>query len=75
MTVGVTPTGGLRRRTGAALSWSEWQDFDEAHRGKVIPATPGIYRFPARDKPGLLYLGESGEEEGGAGAWAVSLGV
>ena len=36
------------------LSWSEWQDFDEAHRGKVIPATPGIYRFRARGEPGLL---------------------
>ena len=46
------------------LSWSEWQDFDEAHRGKVIPATPGIYRFRARGEPGLLYIGESGDVKG-----------
>ena len=54
------------------LSWSKWQDFDEAHRGGVIPTTPGIYRFRARDEPGLLYIGESGEERGGVGVWAVS---
>ena len=30
------------------LSWSEWQDLDEAYRGRVIPVTPGIYRFRAR---------------------------
>jgi hypothetical protein len=46
------------------LSWSGWQDFDEAHRGKVIPVTPGIYRFRARGKPGLLYIGESGGRRG-----------
>jgi hypothetical protein len=46
------------------LSWSKWQDFDEAHRGSVIPATPGIYRFRARDEPGLLYIGESGGRRG-----------
>jgi hypothetical protein len=48
----------------SGLSWSRWQDFDEAHRGKVIPATPGIYRFRARGEPGLLYIGESGNAEG-----------
>ena len=46
------------------LSWSEWRDFDEAHRGKLIPATPGIYRFRARGEPGLLYIGESGAAGG-----------
>ncbi len=46
------------------LAWSLWQDFDEAHRGKVIPATPGIYRFRAQDEPGLLYIGESGNARG-----------
>jgi hypothetical protein len=49
------------------LSWSQWQDFDEAHRSDVIPATPGIYRFRARDEPGLLYIGESGEAKGRRG--------
>src|SRR6266542_5492247 len=46
------------------LRWSEWQDFDEAHRGHVIPATPGLYRFRARGEPGLLYIGESGDAGG-----------
>src|SRR5260370_15790262 len=46
------------------LRWSEWQDFDEAHRGHVIPATPGIYRFRANGEPGLLYIGESGDAGG-----------
>jgi hypothetical protein len=46
------------------LSWSQWHDFDEAHRGNLIPATPGIYRFRARDEPGLLYIGESGDAGG-----------
>ena len=46
------------------LSWSPWQDFDEAHREKAIPATPGIYRFRARGESGLLYIGESGDAGG-----------
>lgn len=49
------------------LRWSEWQDFDEAHRSHAIPATPGVYRFRARDEPGLLYIGESGDA---GGRWA-----
>jgi hypothetical protein len=56
------------RRSQAAdwggLSWSGWLDFDKAHRGHLIPATPGIYRSRARDEPGLLYIGESGEAGG-----------
>src|ERR1022692_3038899 len=46
------------------LSWSDWQDFDKAHQGNLIPASSGIYRFRARDEPGLLYIGESGEAGG-----------
>ena len=46
------------------LSWSGWLDFDKAHRGNLIPATPGIYRFRTRDEPGLLYIGESGAAGG-----------
>jgi hypothetical protein len=46
------------------LSWSEWHDFDKAHRRNLIPATPGLYRFRARNETGLLYVGESGEAGG-----------
>jgi hypothetical protein len=46
------------------LSWSPWHDFDEAHRRDLIPVTPGIYRFRARDEAGLLYIGESGDAGG-----------
>jgi hypothetical protein len=53
------------------LSWSEWHDFDEAHRGDLIPATPGLYRFRTRDEPGLLYIGESGAAGVGAHAWTI----
>jgi len=67
-------TGGITSAVGdpqgpewGGLSWSEWLDFDEAHRGKLIPATPGIYRFRARGEPGLLYIGESGEAKGRRG--------
>jgi len=51
-----TDWGGLR--------WSRWHDLDEAHHGKAIPATPGLYRFQARGEPGLLYIGESGSARG-----------
>jgi hypothetical protein len=47
-----------------SLYWSEWHDFDKAHRGNLIPASPGIYRFRSRDEPGLLYIGESGAARG-----------
>ena len=47
------------------LHWSEWHDFDEAHRGGLIPATPGVYRFRAKDDQGvLLYVGETGQKGG-----------
>ena len=49
------------------LSWSRWQDYDEAHRGSFVPATPGIYRFRARNELGLLYIGESGGKRGRRG--------
>lgn len=50
------------------LHWSEWHDFDEAHRGGLIPDTPGVYRFRAQDEPGtLLYVGETGQK---GGRWA-----
>ena len=46
MTGDITPAADDPQTPGwGGLSWSEWQDFDEAHRGKIIPATPGIYRF------------------------------
>lgn len=65
MTGDVTPAAGDPQAPDwGGLSWSEWQDFDEAHRGDVIPATPGIYRFRARDEPGLLYIGENGDAGG-----------
>lgn len=53
------------------LSWSGWHGFDEAHRSNLIPATPGIYRFRARDEPGLLYIGESGARRGRRGRRAA----
>lgn len=68
MTGGITPAAGDPQATDwGGLRWSGWQDFEEAHRGKVIPATPGIYRFRARDEPGLLYIGESGGRTGRRG--------
>jgi hypothetical protein len=68
MTGEVTPTAmDPQTPCWGGLSWSEWQDFDEAHRGKVITATPGIYRFRARGEPGLLYIGESGGRTGRRG--------
>jgi hypothetical protein len=64
----VRPTAGDPQAADwGGLSWSQWQGFDEAHRGKVIPATPGIYRFRARGEPGLLYIGESGGRTGRRG--------
>jgi hypothetical protein len=68
MTGDVTPAvGDLQAPGWGGLSWSEWRDFGEAHRGSLIPATPGIYRFRARDEPGLLYIGESGGRRGRRG--------
>src|SRR5690348_7942941 len=68
LTGGITPGGGDPQAADwGGLCWSEWQDFDEAHRSHVIPATPGIYRFRARDEPGLLYIGESGDAKGRRG--------
>ena len=65
MTSGITPTlGDPQAPDWHGLAWSEWQDFDEAHRARAIPTTPGIYRFRARGEPGLLYIGESGERKG-----------
>jgi hypothetical protein len=40
------------------LSWSPWTDLDQAVRDHLIPVTAGLYRFRARDDPGLLYIGE-----------------
>ena len=68
MTGEVTPTAEDPQATDwGGLSWSQWQDFDEAHLGTMIPATPGLYRFRARDEPGLLYVGESGGKRGRRG--------
>jgi hypothetical protein len=53
------------------LSWSGWHGFDEAHHSNLIPTTPGIYRFRARDEPGLLYIGESGARRGRRGRLAA----
>ena len=65
MTGDVTPAAGDPQAPGwGGLPRSGWLDFDKAHRGHLIPATPGIYRFRARDEPGLLYIGESGEADG-----------
>ena len=65
MTGDVAPAAGDPQALGrGGLSWSGWLDFDKAHRGHLIPATPGIYRFRARDEPGLLYTGESGDVGG-----------
>jgi hypothetical protein len=68
MTGGMTPApGDPQAADWGGLPWSQWQDFDMAHRGRVIPATPGIYRFRARGEPGLLYIGESGGRTGRRG--------
>ena len=40
------------------LSWSPWTDLDQAVRDHLIPVTADLYRFRARDDPGLLYIGE-----------------
>ena len=56
--------GGPHAADWGGLCWSEWHDFEEAHCGNLIPATPGIYRFRARGEPGLLYIGESGKAGG-----------
>jgi hypothetical protein len=47
------------------LSWSPWHDFDQACDHRLIPETPGLYRFRATGEPGLLYIGESGAAAGG----------
>lgn len=65
MTGNVNPAAGDPQAADwGGLSWSGWQDFDEAHRSHAIPATPGVYRFRAHDEPGLLYIGESGAAGG-----------
>jgi hypothetical protein len=53
--------------TWGGLSWSRWHDFDQARDDRLIPDTPGIYRFRAAGEPGLLYIGESGAA---GGRWA-----
>lgn len=50
----------------AGLHWSPWHDLDAAHQEKLIPATPGLYRFRVPGVPGLLYIGESGARRGRA---------
>ena len=62
--------GGPPAGDWGGLSWSDWHACDEAHRGNLVPAPPGIYRFGARDEPGLLYIGKGGE----AGALARTPG-
>jgi hypothetical protein len=58
-------------RRWAGLAWSPWHDFDAAHQKKLIPATPGLYRFRAPGIPGLLYIGESGARGGRAARLAA----
>jgi hypothetical protein len=58
------PASNPQAANWGGLSWSEWQDFDEAHRRDLIPATQGLYRFRARGETGLLYVGESGAAGG-----------
>lgn len=53
-------------RRWAGLDWSPWHDFDAAHQEKLIPATPGLYRFRSPGVPGLLYIGENGARGGRA---------
>lgn len=68
MTEGATSVGGDPQASDwGGLSWSEWSDFGDAYRRRIIPATPGIYRFRARNEPGLLYIGESGDAKGRRG--------
>ena len=43
----------------SGLSWSRWQDFDEAHRGKVIPATPGPITSALVVKEGICLTAET----------------
>ena len=65
MTGDVTPAAcDPQAPSWGGLSWSRWLDFDKAHRGHLIPATPGIYRFQTRGEPGLLYIGKSGNAVG-----------
>jgi hypothetical protein len=59
-----TAAGDPQATNWGRLSWSDWHDFDEAHRRHWIPATPGVYRFRAQNEAGLLYIGESGEAGG-----------
>ena len=49
------------------LRWSPWHDFDQARDDRLIPATPGLYRFRSTGERGLLYIGESGAA---GGRWA-----
>jgi hypothetical protein len=46
------------RRLGG-ISWSPWLDFDQARDDRLIPSTPGLYRFRAQHEESLLYIGES----------------
>jgi len=50
----------------AGFDWSPWHNLDVAHREKLIPATPGLYRIRVPGVPGLLYIGESGARGGRA---------
>jgi hypothetical protein len=54
----------LQAADWAGLSWSSWHDLDEARDKRLIPMTPGLYRFRAEGEPGLLYIGESGQRWG-----------
>jgi hypothetical protein len=72
---GVTLTGDSTDTAGdpqapgwGGLSWSPWHDFDQARDDRLIPTTPGLYRFRATGEQGLLYIGESGASAGGR--WA-----
>ena len=50
------------------LHWAGWHDFGQAHRDRLIPPTPGVYRFRVQDEPAmLLYIGETGQK---GGRWA-----
>ena len=42
------------------MAWSQWHDFDQARDDRLIPSTPGLYRFRVQHEEGLLYIGESG---------------
>lgn len=56
--------GAPRAPEWGGLSWSPWHDFDRACGERLIPATPGLYRFRSAGEDGLLYIGESGAAGG-----------